>query len=180
MNEIIENDVAVDGPVVNEGERGSSTFSTGQGPGATDRFAGAWAAVDGEAEGSRELSSVCREASPWNLCRGSWASRSSAGGHPGRSGGLSVRGRWIPQGLGSAAGATGHSCVADAGPGLHPGRRPGLDISGGGSLERGVCRLTRVQEWRPLRRPGADQDGAGEALRLDLRRRRPWTVLADG
>ncbi len=32
MNEIIENDIAVDGPVVNEGERSSSTFSTGQGP----------------------------------------------------------------------------------------------------------------------------------------------------
>ncbi len=32
MNEIIENDVAVDGPVVNEGERSSSTFSMGQGP----------------------------------------------------------------------------------------------------------------------------------------------------
>ena len=32
MNEIFEKDVAVDGPVVNEGERSSSTFSTGQGP----------------------------------------------------------------------------------------------------------------------------------------------------
>jgi len=32
MNEILEKDVAVDGPVVNEGERSSSTFSTGQGP----------------------------------------------------------------------------------------------------------------------------------------------------
>lgn len=32
MNEIFEKDVAVDGPVVNEGERSSSTFSNGQGP----------------------------------------------------------------------------------------------------------------------------------------------------
>lgn len=32
MNEIFEKDVAVDGPVVNEGEHGSSTFSTGQAP----------------------------------------------------------------------------------------------------------------------------------------------------
>ena len=32
MNEIFEPDVAVDGPVVNEGERSSSTFSTGHGP----------------------------------------------------------------------------------------------------------------------------------------------------
>ncbi len=32
MNEIFEKDVAVDGPVVNEGERSSSTFSTGRGP----------------------------------------------------------------------------------------------------------------------------------------------------
>jgi len=32
MNEIFEPDVAVDGPVVNEGERSSSTVSTGQGP----------------------------------------------------------------------------------------------------------------------------------------------------
>lgn len=32
MNEIFEKDVAVDGPVVNEGEQGSSTFSTGQAP----------------------------------------------------------------------------------------------------------------------------------------------------
>ncbi|MDK1020929.1 MAG: IS3 family transposase [Candidatus Hydrogenedentes bacterium] len=32
MNEILEKDVAVDGPVANEGERSSSTFSTGQGP----------------------------------------------------------------------------------------------------------------------------------------------------
>ena len=32
MNEIFEKDVAVDGPVVNEGERSSSTVSTGQGP----------------------------------------------------------------------------------------------------------------------------------------------------
>ena len=31
MNEIFEKDVAVDGPVVNEGERSSSTFSNGQG-----------------------------------------------------------------------------------------------------------------------------------------------------
>ncbi len=32
MNEIFEKDFAVDGPVVNEGERSSSTFSTGHGP----------------------------------------------------------------------------------------------------------------------------------------------------
>ncbi len=32
MNEIFAKDVAVGGPVVNEGERSSSTFSTGQGP----------------------------------------------------------------------------------------------------------------------------------------------------
>jgi len=32
MNEIFKKDVTVDGPVVNEGEQGSSTFSTGQGP----------------------------------------------------------------------------------------------------------------------------------------------------
>jgi hypothetical protein len=32
MNEIFEKDVAVDGPVANEGERSSATFSTGQGP----------------------------------------------------------------------------------------------------------------------------------------------------
>ena len=32
MNEIIEKDVAVDGPVVNGGERSSSTFSTGREP----------------------------------------------------------------------------------------------------------------------------------------------------
>ena len=32
MDEIFEKDVAVDGVVVNEGERGSSTFSTGHGP----------------------------------------------------------------------------------------------------------------------------------------------------
>ena len=32
MNEIFAKDVAVDGPVVNEGERSSSTFSNGQGP----------------------------------------------------------------------------------------------------------------------------------------------------
>ena len=32
MNEILEKDVAVDGPVVNEGERSSSTFSTGREP----------------------------------------------------------------------------------------------------------------------------------------------------
>ncbi len=32
MNEILAKDVAVDGPVVNEGERSSSTFCTGQGP----------------------------------------------------------------------------------------------------------------------------------------------------
>ena len=32
MNEAFEKDVAVDGQVVNEGERTSSTFSTGQGP----------------------------------------------------------------------------------------------------------------------------------------------------
>lgn len=32
MNEIFEKDVAVDGPVVNEGERSSSPFSMGQGP----------------------------------------------------------------------------------------------------------------------------------------------------
>ncbi len=32
MNEIFEKDVAVDGPVANEGERSSSTFSTGHGP----------------------------------------------------------------------------------------------------------------------------------------------------
>ena len=30
MNKIFKKDVAVDGPVVNEGEQGSSTFSTGQ------------------------------------------------------------------------------------------------------------------------------------------------------
>ncbi len=32
MNENLKKDVAVDGPVVNEGERSSSTFSMGQGP----------------------------------------------------------------------------------------------------------------------------------------------------
>ena len=32
MHDIFEHDVAVDGPVVNEGERSSSTVSTGQGP----------------------------------------------------------------------------------------------------------------------------------------------------
>ena len=32
MNEIFEKDVAVDGPVVNEGERSSSAYCTGQGP----------------------------------------------------------------------------------------------------------------------------------------------------
>ncbi len=32
MNEIFAKEVAVDGPVVNEGERSSSTVSTGQGP----------------------------------------------------------------------------------------------------------------------------------------------------
>ena len=48
MHDIFEHDVAVDGPVVNEGERSSSTVSTG--PGAAGRFAGTWAAVDGEAE----------------------------------------------------------------------------------------------------------------------------------
>ena len=32
MNEILEKDVAVDGPVVNGGERSSSTFSTGREP----------------------------------------------------------------------------------------------------------------------------------------------------
>ncbi len=32
MNEIFEKDVAVDGPVVDQGERSSSTFSTGRGP----------------------------------------------------------------------------------------------------------------------------------------------------
>lgn len=32
MNEILKKDVAVDGPVVNEGEQGSSTFSTGLEP----------------------------------------------------------------------------------------------------------------------------------------------------
>ena len=32
MNESFAKDVAVDGPVVNEGERSSSTFSTGPGP----------------------------------------------------------------------------------------------------------------------------------------------------
>lgn len=31
MNEIFEKDVAVDGPVANEGERSSSTVSTGRG-----------------------------------------------------------------------------------------------------------------------------------------------------
>ena len=32
MNEILKKDVSVDGPVVNEGERSSSTFSTGREP----------------------------------------------------------------------------------------------------------------------------------------------------
>ena len=32
MNENVKNDIAGDGPVVNEGERSSSPFSTGQGP----------------------------------------------------------------------------------------------------------------------------------------------------
>lgn len=32
MNEILKKDVAVDGPVANEGEQGSSTFSTGHAP----------------------------------------------------------------------------------------------------------------------------------------------------
>ena len=48
MTDNFENKVAVDGPVVNEGELGSSTFSPGQvspaGPLAT------WPAVDGDAQ----------------------------------------------------------------------------------------------------------------------------------
>ena len=47
MNEIIENDVAVDGPVVNEGERGSSTFSTSQGPGARGHGSVRWSVGGG-------------------------------------------------------------------------------------------------------------------------------------
>ena len=49
MTDNFENKVAVDGPVVNEGEQsGSSTFSSG--PGFAGRPAGTWPAVDGDAQ----------------------------------------------------------------------------------------------------------------------------------
>ena len=47
MTDNFENKVAVDGPVVNEGELGSSTFSPGQ---VSGRPAGTWPAVDGDAQ----------------------------------------------------------------------------------------------------------------------------------
>ena len=50
MNDILEKDVDVDGPVVNEVERSSTSFTTGPGPAPAGRFTGAWAAMDREAE----------------------------------------------------------------------------------------------------------------------------------
>ena len=44
MNDILEKDVDVDGPVVNEVERSSSAFSHGPSPAPAGRFTGAWAA----------------------------------------------------------------------------------------------------------------------------------------
>ena len=48
MTDNFEKKVAVDGPVVNEGELGSSTFSPGQV--SAGRPAGTWPAVDGDAQ----------------------------------------------------------------------------------------------------------------------------------
>ena len=54
MTDNFEKKVAVDGPVVNAGELGSSTFSPGQalpaGPGFAGRPAGTWPAMDGGAQ----------------------------------------------------------------------------------------------------------------------------------
>ena len=48
MTDNFENKVAVDGPVVNEGELGSSNVFPG--PGFAGRPAGTWPAVDGDAQ----------------------------------------------------------------------------------------------------------------------------------
>ena len=43
-----------------------------------------------------------------------------------------------------------------------------------------MCRLARMQNREPLRRPGVNQDGINETLRLDHRLRGTRTVSADG
>ena len=68
MTDNFENKVAVDGPVVNEGELGSSTFSPGQvSPAGPLGLGQRWTVTR-----KREVALGFCVASRWNFCRGSW------------------------------------------------------------------------------------------------------------
>ena len=72
MTDNFENKVTVDGPVVNEGELGSSTFSPGQvSPAGPLGLGQRWTVT------RKRLALGFCVASRWNFCRGSWAWRFS-------------------------------------------------------------------------------------------------------